>query len=856
MGAAGFLLLVATSLPALALVETEIALQDFEGSTNDTWGYTIFPGAGLISTTTSRSYRGDRSLRLQGSNRQNADPYVVFSNIPLSGISHVRLSIAFSASGPDSGDDLYLELSYNGGATWNGAGSIKLVDGFNNAEIPFGETRASDPTTVATNPWVVFLPEAATQVMVRVRFDEVSTSNASIDNYFIDHVRLYYIPPGQPPVFRELENRTAAVGQVLTFAVTADDLDGDLITLSSSNLPAGALFPTASETGMVSQNFVFAPPPELAGQVVTTRFSATDAQGTTLREAAIEVVDRLVNFENTRRLVEESDAPFTVDVSISRAVDATVHVSASGEAVLNQDFTLSSTTLVFAADGTRTQAVTVTLINDPLPEGLERFALTLTQPDQCVVGPTNRHEVALRDDDSVTIASANLTSGGGFYYREPGGRILESLRPDVVAIQEFNVTNALGHRDFVDRHFGTGFNFYVESNTLPNGIISRWPIVEAGFWPDPVVNGRDFAWATIDLPGPRKLHVVSVHLYSSGTAADRAEEARYLTNYLHQAGFDPDDYLAVCGDLNTLTRTEAALLVLTNVVSDGTQPKDQEGVRETNRNRNRPFDYILPNAPLEDRTAALTVGGLVFSNGLVFDTRLWTNAALPYPAETGDSGADFMAHMLVMKLFALDPLLTITTLAGPHGALAPHNPAVYAGSSVTFTAAPDAYFHVDKISTNTTLLAGAFDAGPHVFTWSNVTHPGVVEVQFAPNLATHGVPEWWLAQFGWTNLFDDAALDDADEDGHRTWEEYAAGTHPLDPESVLAIVDVRPEPGVAPVVRWLSASNRFYTVYRATNLLAGFEPVAVRLPATPPLNTYTDQVVDAEFLIYRVDAAP
>ena len=51
------------------------------------------------------------------------------------------------------------------------------------------------------------------------------------------------------------------------------------------------------------------------------------------------------------------------------------------------------------------------------------------------------------------------------------------------------------------------------SGDIPNGIISRYPIVASGSWVDTVQSqpNRGFAWAQIALPGTNDLYVVSVH---------------------------------------------------------------------------------------------------------------------------------------------------------------------------------------------------------------------------------------------------------------------------------------------------------------------------------------------------------
>ena len=105
-------------------------------------------------------------------------------------------------------------------------------------------------------------------------------------------------------------------------------------------------------------------------------------------------------------------------------------------------------------------------------------------------------------------------------------RIFQGLKPDVVAIQEFSFSNntPADFRYLLDTAFGPEFVYYRETGYdtgIPNGIISRYPIIASGSWDDPLISNRGFAWARIDLPGTNDLYVVSVHLYNSGTAADR-----------------------------------------------------------------------------------------------------------------------------------------------------------------------------------------------------------------------------------------------------------------------------------------------------------------------------------------------
>jgi hypothetical protein len=172
--------------------------------------------------------------------------------------------------------------------------------------------------------------------------------------------------------------------------------------------------------------------------------------------------------------------------------------------------------------------------------------------------------------------------------------------------------------------------------------------VTSGEWNDPYVSNRDFVWATIDIPGPRNLNVVCAHFLTS-SEGERNAEAQSLVAYA-QSQFAPEDLLVVAGDFNTENRNESCLFTLASLVSDGRQPADQNGNRNTNQGRVRPYDYVLPNGPMEAWHAPVIVDGVSFPDGIVFDSRLWTNP--PRPILTGDANSENMQHMPVMKMFA------------------------------------------------------------------------------------------------------------------------------------------------------------------------------------------------------------
>ncbi|WP_437875436.1 lamin tail domain-containing protein [Sorangium sp. So ce513] len=256
----------------------------------------------------------------------------------------------------------------------------------------------------------------------------------------------------------------------------------------------------------------------------------------------------------------------------------------------------------------------------------------------------------------VRVMAANLTSGTKQSY-DPGHgmRIMQGVDPDIVLLQEFNYGNnsSSAIRGFVDATFGAGFSYYREGGAqIPNGIVSRWPIIESGEWNDSSVSNRDFAWARIDIPGPVDLWAVSVHFLTSG-AGVRNTEAQQLVSYIESVVPD-GDYLVIGGDFNTGSRTEACITTLRNVVvAQAPYPADANGDSDTNAGRNKPYDWVLVDDDLEPHEVAVTIGGSSFANGLVVDTRVYSPLSEISPALSSDSGASNMQHMGVVRDFLI-----------------------------------------------------------------------------------------------------------------------------------------------------------------------------------------------------------
>jgi len=269
---------------------------------------------------------------------------------------------------------------------------------------------------------------------------------------------------------------------------------------------------------------------------------------------------------------------------------------------------------------------------------------------------------------TVRIMAANITTGNNQRYEGPGLRIFQALKPDIIAVQEFNYisTNGAGLntpaalREMIDSAFGTNFVYSRETGySIPNGVISRWPIVASGSWDDVQVPDRGFAWARIDIPGTNDIYVVSVHFHSSGGSSSRATEAANLRTLI-RSNFPAEAFVVVAGDLNTDSRGESAVSILKTFLSDARIPVDRNGNPNTNLSRQKPYDYVLPNFTLALTHTNVVIGAQQFANGLVFDSRAYLPLEDVRPVLVNDSSAVNMQHMAVIKDFSIS--YTVTNL--------------------------------------------------------------------------------------------------------------------------------------------------------------------------------------------------
>ncbi len=112
-----------------------------------------------------------------------------------------------------------------------------------------------------------------------------------------------YVIASYPPTIAPVTNKTVQVSNLVAFVVSATEPDGNLITLTASNLPANAAFYPTNGVSASSGSFVFTPDASQGGNVYTALFYAVDADGAGWTSVVITVnfSGYLVDFEDATK---------------------------------------------------------------------------------------------------------------------------------------------------------------------------------------------------------------------------------------------------------------------------------------------------------------------------------------------------------------------------------------------------------------------------------------------------------------------------------------------------------------------------------------------------------------------------
>lgn len=203
------------------------------------------------------------------------------------------------------GDDVTYVNSEGAVPQLNGAETYELLDADDNTvdgptaiAISSGQSvQRTDPSLDAGNAsaWSSGSNSGATPGSGGVFTDSgklVINEYADAANFIYEFVELYFDssagaapPPGIPPVLLTIPDQATVQGAPLTFAVTAIATDGDPVTLTASNLPAGAVFGATNAQG----TFTWSNPGPIGSY--TPVFHAADDDGAVSQAVTVTVYD-------------------------------------------------------------------------------------------------------------------------------------------------------------------------------------------------------------------------------------------------------------------------------------------------------------------------------------------------------------------------------------------------------------------------------------------------------------------------------------------------------------------------------------------------------------------------------------
>jgi len=165
----------------------------------------------------------------------------------------------------------------SGSATWNGNDVVALAKSEANIDVVGTIGSSADFGLNVTKV------RKSTVVEGTTTYDPLEWNDYAVDT--ADYLGSHEFGAGTPtpPTLAAIGNKSVVEGQNLQFQVTATPTDGDAVTLTASNLPAGATFNATNETGTFQ--WLAASPTG----VYSVTFSATDKDGTDEETIAITI---------------------------------------------------------------------------------------------------------------------------------------------------------------------------------------------------------------------------------------------------------------------------------------------------------------------------------------------------------------------------------------------------------------------------------------------------------------------------------------------------------------------------------------------------------------------------------------
>lgn len=556
----------------LGSAQVLVASNGFEGV--ESWSFTVSGTAsgGSVTNLVSPTFEDPTNARIRtasyswqsrrfpGGTTANASNNLEFASIAIDGFTgrqvrvHVAaLSIFSTNNGMDGADIVQVSAAVDGAAfpttpdlRINGAAG-------NNARWPFSATniaRTGLGTPLVVNApqgnfslnnyatCIIDLPDSATSVAVRV----TTLSNATNELWCVDDVEVLRDVPDwiapvttTPPAFQPIGNKSATNNLALSFDVTAlDNAEQDLITLSASNLPAGAVFNTVTNAGGVTNSFSWTP---TAPGVVTTTFYAVDNDGVATSNVVITVLDP-PSVSITTAAQSVPNAQTTIQV------DGTASTNAQGE--FHWTNTLNDAGGVIAA------STAWSVPSVPLAVGANTFEIRVTN----LFGEVAQASVVITRDFPPLSGCATPITFQGF----------EGADPWTIADGAGNISALVGENDNPPNHriLSGVASWQVQNGSVTLELASVSIEAYTGRYVTVRVTGVGTNTGALGVDAGDSVRIYAA-LDGAAFAAASAHEIRLNGNNNAKWGFDATGtYNAVAGTVNTIAAPQSGGPNITN----------------------------------------------------------------------------------------------------------------------------------------------------------------------------------------------------------------------------------------------------------------------------------------------------
>ena len=212
---------------------------------------------------------------------------------------------------------------------------------------------------------------------------------------------------------------------------------------------------------------------------VTSDIQVLDGDPQGIEFGPVDIITTIAAFSSSAYQVEEGQGTFTATVTLSDPSEKEITLSyteVAGSAAAGIDYAASSGVLTFSP-GETSKTVTISVINDSLDEDAETIHLTLSEPDQCILGDNSDAVLTIVDDDEVFVAFSNPE----FELDENAGKIDIPVTLSTESVHTLTVTYATGDDTAV-----AGSDYRSASGTLTFAPGETGKIVSVTVLDDPV----------------------------------------------------------------------------------------------------------------------------------------------------------------------------------------------------------------------------------------------------------------------------------------------------------------------------------------------------------------------------------